>query len=235
MLIKYYTLEDCHLAEGIVVVIDVMRAFTTAAYALSAGANEIHLVGTVQQALDLQQNLAKNGPVRLIGESGGLQVEAFDFDNSPSQLAQADLAGRQIIQRTTNGTQGMIRSTSAQVLLGGSFVVAHATLEYLNSLNPSQVSLVITGDRPGYRAVEDWACGEYLAAALSNPPGKTPDPAPYLRAARGWQPSAAEYEMTRIPYIRADLALSIEIDRFPFGLLVERREKQRLVLTACHS
>lgn len=38
MQIKTYTLDNCTDARGVVVVIDVMRAFTTAAYAFAAGA-----------------------------------------------------------------------------------------------------------------------------------------------------------------------------------------------------
>ena len=38
MKIHYATLESCHDATGTVVVIDVLRAFTTAAYAFAAGA-----------------------------------------------------------------------------------------------------------------------------------------------------------------------------------------------------
>jgi 2-phosphosulfolactate phosphatase len=38
-------------ASGVVVVVDVMRAFTTAAYAFAAGATEVDLVATVEEAL----------------------------------------------------------------------------------------------------------------------------------------------------------------------------------------
>jgi 2-phosphosulfolactate phosphatase len=47
-------------ATGVVVVIDVMRAFTTAAYAFAAGIREIELVATVEEALATPQSLRSN-------------------------------------------------------------------------------------------------------------------------------------------------------------------------------
>ena len=45
MMIQRATRETCGEATGTVVVIDVLRAFTTAAYAFAAGAADITLVG----------------------------------------------------------------------------------------------------------------------------------------------------------------------------------------------
>ena len=47
MKFNYTTLETCHTASGLVIVIDVLRAFSNAAYAFSRGAKEIMLVSTV--------------------------------------------------------------------------------------------------------------------------------------------------------------------------------------------
>ena len=41
MKFNYTSLETCHTASGLVVVIDVLRAFSNAAYAFSRGAKEI--------------------------------------------------------------------------------------------------------------------------------------------------------------------------------------------------
>jgi len=48
MRFHYADLETCREADGMVVVIDVIRAFTNAAFAFSRGAKEIHPVGTVE-------------------------------------------------------------------------------------------------------------------------------------------------------------------------------------------
>ena len=54
MRFHYCNLEDCHTANGTVIVIDVLRAFSTAAYAFSLGAKEILLISTVEEALSLR-------------------------------------------------------------------------------------------------------------------------------------------------------------------------------------
>jgi 2-phosphosulfolactate phosphatase len=103
-------LLDCGKAEGTVVVIDVLRAFSTAAYAFAAGVRQIQLVSTVEAALELRRQM----PGALVmGEVEGLPVPGFDFSNSPPQFNGLDLGGRLLIQRTTSGTQGAVRSRRA--------------------------------------------------------------------------------------------------------------------------
>ena len=46
-------LDACHTVRGTVLVIDVIRAFTTAAYAFAAGARDIVLVSGVDEATDV--------------------------------------------------------------------------------------------------------------------------------------------------------------------------------------
>ena len=111
------TLENCERLSDTVVVVDVLRAFTTAAYAFSAGAESIFLVSSVDEAFRLKQNYPE---ALLIGEDMGLPIEGFDFGNSPIPFVKQDLTGRRIIQRTSAGTQGIVRSKNAQVLLAAS-------------------------------------------------------------------------------------------------------------------
>ena len=143
MQIEQVTLATCGAAAGAVVVIDVLRAFTTAAFAFAAGAREIVLVSGIDEALALRERLP--GALAL-GEVDGLAVTGFDFSNSPADLVGQDLGGRTLIQRTSAGTQGVVRSVSAELLLASSFVCAGATARYLRELAPERVAFVITGD-----------------------------------------------------------------------------------------
>lgn len=114
MKINRATLADCSRIRGTVVVIDVLRAFTTAAYAFAAGAKEIILVSEIGEAFALKDDLRN---VLLMGEADGLPVRGFDYGNSPSALAGVDLAGVTLVQRTTAGTQGVVRTGQATRIL----------------------------------------------------------------------------------------------------------------------
>lgn len=92
-------------ARGVVVVIDVIRAFSVAAYAFAGGAQSLWLVRTVEEAQALRE---REPDALLIGEVGGRLIEGFDFNNSPSRMAAADVCGRLLIQRTGAGTRGAI-------------------------------------------------------------------------------------------------------------------------------
>ena len=110
--------------QGAVVVVDVIRVFTTAAYAFGSGAAEIYLVGTVDEALAFK---AANPGSLAMGEDRGLRPDGFDFPNSPAMVRDADLAGRTLVQRTSAGTQGVVRAVDATRLWAASLVVASAT------------------------------------------------------------------------------------------------------------
>src|SRR5512143_3699263 len=111
MKFHYTTLETCHEATGLVIVIDVIRAFSNAAYAFAGGAERIYPVGTIEDALELKR---ENHGMLACGEVGVIPPEGFDFGNSPTQTVKLDLKGRTLVQRTGAGTQGIVRSVKAE-------------------------------------------------------------------------------------------------------------------------
>ena len=127
-------LEGARRARGVVIIIDVFRAYTTAAVALSNGAEKIILVAEVDEAIALRNDGAGD---MCVGEVGGMRPEGFDFNNSPSQISAADLEGKTIIQSTRAGTVGMTAAEEADQLYGGSLAVASATVEAVRRLDPS--------------------------------------------------------------------------------------------------
>src|SRR5438309_572368 len=121
-------LEGAKRAAGSVAIIDVFRAFTTAAVALANGAARIIMVASVEEALALRA--AGAGQI-CMGEVGGRAPPGFDFGNSPFAIAEGDFAGATIIQRTGAGTQGITAVRQAEHLYAAALVTADATARAL--------------------------------------------------------------------------------------------------------
>ena len=228
MRFRRFTLEDCHQAQGVVVVIDVIRAFSTAAYAFAAGAKEILLTGSVSEAFELREIFSGG---RIMGEVDGLRVEGFDLGNSPSALVGENLTGCTLIQRTSAGTQGMVRSTGATTLLGSSFVCAGATAQYLKRLDPEEVGLVVTGVGPGRDGDEDVALADYLTLCLQH--AQPPDARPFLARVLHSAAGRVLADPNRPEFPPEDLVCVTSLDRFSFVLLVAPQDGL-LVMRASH-
>ncbi|MGX1564236.1 2-phosphosulfolactate phosphatase, partial [Streptomyces sp. NPDC055509] len=102
-------IPDVDGTEQVAVVIDVMRAFTTAAWAFHRGADKIVLAADEGEALEI-----KAGHPGWLALKDGAPVSGFDLVNSPGLLQEADLAGRTLIQKTTAGTVGALAVVEAQ-------------------------------------------------------------------------------------------------------------------------
>jgi len=213
----YTTLETCHEAAGVVIVIDVLRAFSNAAYAFSRGAKEIVLVSTVEEALSLKSQISHS---KAMGEVGGLPPAGFDFGNSPTDLSNEDLSGVTLIQRTGAGTQGAVRSQNARVLLAASFVVAAATTKYLLNLSVPEVTFVITG-KYDQRGDEDLACAEYLEALLK---GNQPDRKPFVQRVFESRDALQHLDPAETGFPLSDLDYCTQIDKFDFAMPIARED-----------
>jgi len=222
MKFHYTWLENCAEARGTLIVIDVLRAFSTAAYAFSVGAESISLVSTVEEAMTLKR---QHPEWLVMGEVDGLPPAGFDFGNSPTQILEQDLSGRHLIQRTGAGTQGVVHSVCAERLLVASFVVASATLRAARHSATEQLTFVLSG---GEKNEEDLACAQYLQALFE---GGAPDPAPYIRRVKA-APDARKHLDPLLPeFPESDLDYCTRIDAFSFAMPVAR-EDGRLVMRA---
>ena len=113
-------------ATGIAVVIDVFRAFTTAAIALANGAARILMVDDLAKALELRDQGTGH---YCIGERHGIKPANFDYGNSPAELLDVRFDGKTLIQTTSNGTRGIVAASAAKRIYAGSFVTAEATIQ----------------------------------------------------------------------------------------------------------
>jgi 2-phosphosulfolactate phosphatase len=192
-------------AEGTVVVIDVMRAFTTAAYAFHAGLAEIELVSTVEEALA--------APGFRMGEAGGRLIPGFDHNNSPSQLVGKRLAGRAVF-RTGAGTRCVAAATKATEIWLGSLVVASATVRALEGRK--EITLVASGC-PG-EGEEDLACAEWIAASLQGQGGSDEGVVASVEASR----AAARHREDDPDFPPEDVRCATALDAFRFAMRAER-------------
>jgi 2-phosphosulfolactate phosphatase len=220
----YTDLEDCHSAKGVVIVIDVLRAFSTAAYAFSRGAKEILLVSTVDEALAFKSTIPN---AKAMGEVGGLRPEGFDFGNSPTYINDADLSDLTMIHRTSAGTQGVVRSQGAEMMVASSFVVAKATAQYVLDLAVPEVTFVITG-RSYNGGDEDIACAEYLEALLQ---GSQPDMNPFIRRVMQSRDAFPHLDPAQREFPLSDLDFCTQIDKFDFAMPI-RREEGKFIMRA---
>lgn len=216
---KTHSLETAAEARGIVVVIDVLRAFTTAAYAFSLGAKEIRCVSTVDEALKLK---AATPNSLVMGEIDGYHIPEFDLNNSPTRLHEVGLSGKTLIQRTTAGTQGLTLARNAERLIAASLVTATATAGYIRSLQPKTVHFIATGITSDGRGDEDVCCAEILRALILGETIPTvPEISARIRASKNGRrftdPESADFPAS-------DLDLVLAFDRFDFCLPAEREK-----------
>ncbi len=221
---EFLPLSGADTASGVVVVIDVVRAFTTAAYAFAAGASAITVTGEINEALSLQREIPG---ARLMGETDGNLIPGFEYGNSPEQIRDEDLHQVHLIQRTSAGTQGLVRATQAGTLLAASLVVASATAGYLHDLAPIRVTFIATGLGAGGWGDEDLACAEYIAARLR---GEAPDISALqqrIRRSPVGQRMVAPGQTTFWP---GDLSLCLAVDCFNFVMPAHRTPSGQIIL-----
>lgn len=204
----------------VAVVIDVMRAFTVAAWAFSRGVERIVLAETESEALALKES--HSGWLAL---KDGAPAAGFDAVNSPGLLRSRDFAGRTLVQKTTAGTVGALAVADAPLVLCASFVVAGPTARFLQARGDSgPVTFVVTGE--GGRADEDLACAEYIGRCMA---GGDVEADPYLQRARNSRAAADLAGGRRSGFHPDDVGLCLEIDRFGFAM-VARQEESLTVL-----
>jgi 2-phosphosulfolactate phosphatase len=212
-------LEGAQRATGSIAVIDVFRAFTTAAVALANGAAAIVMAGTVEEALTLRERGV--GQV-CMGEVRGRAPPGFDFGNSPFEVSQADLRGKTIIQRTSAGTQGIVAARNADFLYAASLVTASATAHALLSGSPARITLVAMGNSAVQRTDEDELCAIHLRNLLEGRPGDA-DAIRRVILAGG---EIAHFCDPRRPYHPRDLEIALDIDRYDFAIRVTMEDSR---------
>lgn len=125
------------LVNKAVVIIDVLRATTTIAHALAAGARFVAPCLEVNDALQLKSELGDEAV--LGGERSGVKIEGFDFGNSPAEYTPEAVEGKAVIFTTTNGTRAMKRAERASQVLLASFANFSAICRRLSAVHHIEI------------------------------------------------------------------------------------------------
>jgi len=218
-------LAHCPDVRGAVVVIDVLRAFTTAALAFARGARQIIAIDSIEALGPLRVRYPR--ALTIGSKAGGAPVAGFDLGNSPSQLDRFDLDGRVVILYTVGGVRGVAACASETQVLAAGLVNARATALQLLALAPPAVTLVVTGTWTDRDGDEDIACADRIEALLQ---GGDPPAAPSsarVRASDFGRRFAAGTDPHLPP---ADLDFCAAVDIFDFAMPIER-DNGRLTIT----
>ncbi len=197
-----------------VVIIDVLRAFTVTAVALDRGAAECRLVGTVAEAITLA---GKIPDAVISAEEEGAPVPGIPISNSPTQMLEVEIAGRTLLQRTTSGVQAVLVASEAERILVTGLVTAAATSRWLKRSSRPLVTLVASGEDRDHP--EDRACALYLEGLLT---GRKPDLALLLGPLKASQRFADLRAGLSAGFPPSDLEVALQADRYGFAMPVDR-------------
>ncbi|MDJ0622604.1 MAG: 2-phosphosulfolactate phosphatase [Desulfocapsaceae bacterium] len=211
-------------ARGVVVIIDVFRAFSVACYCFMRGVRAIYPVAEIDTALSLQKELP--GAI-LIGERYGKKLPGFDFGNSPTEIKEVDLTGKTVVQTTHAGTQGVANAHQAEEILTGAFVNAKATADYIRKQSPKLVTLVRMGLNGKIPSDEDTLCAEYLESLLLGLDFNLQSVEPKLRQSAF---SERFFDPTKPWNPPSDFDLCLAVNTYPYAISSAVDEQARLFL-----
>ncbi len=217
------------------IVIDVIRAFTVSQIAFSKGVREIFLVNTVAEAMALRE--AQPG-LLLAGEIDGLPIDGFDLDNSPYTFSKAELTGRTMVQKTTNGVKATLLALNAPVILVTGFSNAKTTALHARKLAQEKAgqpgrenktcTVNVIASHP--EDDDDLACAQYIrdillgenAVQLADVQRRIQQSSP---AEKFLDPAQPEYQTEDIPFctqeVNVDFVMEVDAS-LPLPKIVRR-------------
>ncbi len=148
--------KEEELKNRTVLVIDVLRASTTIAYALHNGCKGIIPANSIDGAIELSKKIGRDSAL-LCGEREGIKIEGFDLGNSPFEYESEKIKDKTLIFATTNGSKAIVKGSNANSLIVGSFVNFQSTFKYISS-SLNNLAIICSGKLDQF-AIEDAVCG----------------------------------------------------------------------------
>ncbi len=146
---EFSALGGRDLSQVVCVVFDVLRATSSMLTALDNGASRIFPVREISEAVEL---LRAHPDALLAGERDGVRILRaqtwsvdFDMGNSPREFTREQVAGREIIMTTTNGTRALQACRGARRILAGGFLNMRALADVVRKENAERLLVVCAG------------------------------------------------------------------------------------------
>lgn len=136
-----------------VIVIDVIRATTTATTAISLG-RRVFPVQTTDDAFNLVGRL--DDPL-LVGELGGNMPYGFDLTNSPTRLVDRIDVHRPMILVSSSGTQLLVNAMGSDAVYAACFRNISAVASHILA-NHRRVAILGAGSRGVFRREDQMGC-----------------------------------------------------------------------------
>ena len=214
-------------ATGVVVIIDVFRAFTTACHVLAQRPRDYLLVRDDATATRLAR---ATRPALLIGKPAIGSTTQYTIPNSPERASALSIEGQTVIHRTGAGARGVLDAINADVILAAGFANLGATVRLLRQ-SESPITLVCMGHEGDVPALEDELCAAAIEAGLG---GRFFELVPHLAALRAGT-GAYFFTAQQGEYPEADFAHCTAIDAFGFALRADRLGNNHARLVAVES
>ncbi len=151
------------------VVIDVLRATTTIAWALHHGAEAVQTFSDLDQLKQTAAQWPKSSRL-LIGERGGQKLKGFDLGNSPADVIPEVVSGKRLFMSTTNGTKSLQRVQKVSKVFTMALPNRRVVAEHVLKQQPKQLWIVGSGWEGDYSLEDSFAAGALAAQILELAP-----------------------------------------------------------------
>ena len=148
------------------VVIDVLRATTTIAWALHNGAEAVQTFADLDE-LRAEANAWPDEKRLLVGERGCAKLDGFYLGNSPVTVVPETVKGKRLFMSTTNGTRSLHRVREVACVLTVALPNREAVAQRLINDQPEQVWMVGSGWEGTYSLEDSLAAGALADSLLA--------------------------------------------------------------------
>lgn len=157
--------KECKDIENdLIIIIDIFRAGSSILSILDRNALKIIYENDYNKSI----NLSKKTPNSvLVGESNSLQLENYDYDNSPTKLFNLNFSDKIIIFKTSNCTKTILNFKKSKKIIFAGYNNHNSICTYINLTKKDfeNIHLVCAGNH-GMFSYEDNMYANYLINSL---------------------------------------------------------------------